>query len=563
MKTEYEKIADLLFPDVKMTVAELLAKYPKRNLPDGAEVTRVAPSPTGELHIGQVCQAYLAKQLASQTGGVFYLRIEDTDKKREVAGTAEKIYRLLDHFLATPDEGFITYTNETGDFSPYIQSRRRDYYRVFAKDLVSRGLAYPCFCSGDDEDDSADYREEQKRLGVPTGYYGRWAKCRNLTYEQVLQNVQDGKPFTIRIKADGDGERRIVFKDLNRGKISMPRNFVDYVLLKADGQALYHLAHLVDDTLMHTTIVSRGEEWLSSVPLHLQLFEYMGLQAPEYLHTAQIMTIDSETGNVRKISKRLDPWARVEWFKENGYPAQGIKEYVLNLLNSSFEPWRRSNPNAPLSEFKLQTSNLSKSGAIFDMAKLENICKNIIGRMPGEEIYKETYAWANEYDHDFAKLLKDKKDYAIRVFSMDKNLVRPRKDIKAWSEVKDFYSYMFNELHKEGERKLDFDEKIPLKDVVFVLEEYLRNYKHTADNNEWFDYVKQVADKCGFASETRLYKENPEKYKGSVADVSTIVRVAVTGRRQTPNLCEIMQVLGEEETIARLKEITNVVKMFI
>lgn len=563
MKTEYEKIADLLFPDVKMSVAEIIAKYPKRNLPEGAQVTRVAPSPTGEFHIGGLYQGYLNKQLAEQSNGVFYLRIEDTDKKREVSGVSEKIYPTLSHFLAQPTEGYVSVTKEKGEYGPYRQSFRRDYYRAFAKHLVANGLAYPCFCSGDDEDESSDYRAEQKRLGVPTGYYGRWAKCRNLTYEQVKANIDEGKEFTIRIKSDGDGQKRIVFKDLNRGKISMPRNFVDYVLLKADGQALYHLAHLVDDTLMHTTIVSRGEEWLSSVPLHLQLFEYMGLPAPEYLHTAQIMTIDAESGNVRKISKRLDPWARVEWFKENGYPAQGIKEYVLNLLNSSFEPWRRANPYAPLSEFKLQTSNLSKSGAIFDMAKLENVCKNIIGRMPGEEIYNQTLLWAVSYDKEFADLLKRKKDYAIQVFSMDKNLVRPRKDIKAWSEVKDFYSYMFNELHKSGERKLDFDEKIKLQDVVFVLEEYLRGYKHTADNNEWFEYVKQVADKCGFAPETKLYKENPEKYKGSVADVSTIIRVAVTGRRQTPNLCEIMQVLGEDETINRIKEITNVVKMFI
>ena len=562
MKTEYEKIADLLFPDVTMTVAELLAKYPKRDLKEDQLVTRFAPSPTGYVHIGNLYGAMLDKQLAEQTNGVFYLRIEDTDNKREKEGASDIVYPCLEYFMAKPDEGFVTRVKEVGDYGPYIQSRRKEYYRVFAKDLVSRGLVYPCFC-GNDDGEGEDYREEQKRLGVPTGYYGRWAKCRNLTFEQIKANIEDGKNFTIRIKADGDGQRRIILHDLNRGKISVPRNFVDYVLLKSDGQALYHMAHLVDDTLMHTTLVVRDESWIPTWPLHMQLFEYMGLPAPEYLHTAQIMTKDETTGNVRKVSKRYDPWARVDFFKDNGYPAIGIKEYLLNLLNSSFEPWRRANPDAPLSEFKLSTSNLGKSGAMFDMAKLENICKNIIGRMPGEEIYTSTLAWAEEYDKDFAALLKNKKDYAIRVLSMDKNLVRPRKDIKAWSEVKDFYSYMFNELHKEGERKLDFDEKISLKDVVLVLEEYLRGYKHTADNNEWFEYVKQVADKCGFAPETKLYKENPEKYKGSVADVSTIVRVAVTGRRQTPNLCEIMQVLGEDETISRIKEITNVVKMFI
>lgn len=563
MLDKYQKIAELIYPNIKTTVAELLAKYPKRNLKEGQMVTRIAPSPTGELHIGQLYQAYLNKQLAEQSGGVFYLRIEDTDSKREVVGVSEKIYPLTKHFLAKPDEGYISRGVETGDYGPYVQSFRKEYYQIFAKDLISRGLAYPCFCGGDDDDDSTDYREEQKRLGVPTGYYGRWAKCRDLSYEQVKENIEKGMPYTIRIKADGDGQRRIVVKDLNRGKISFPRQYVDTVLIKSDGMAVYHLAHLVDDTLMHTTTVIRGEEWLSSLPLHLMLFEYMGLTPPDYLHTAQIMTIDKETGNTRKISKRYDPWARVEWFKEHGYPAQGIKEYVLNLLNSSFEPWRKNHPDEPLAMFQLSTSNLSKSGAIFDMAKLENVCKNVIAKMSGEEVYTQTLMWAMEYDHDYAKLLKEKRDYMIRVFSMDKNLVRPRKDIKCWSEVKDFYGYMLNELHRSGERKLDFDERIPLKDVVFVLEEYLRNYKHTPNNDEWFEYVKQVADKCGFAPETKLFKENPEKYKGSVADVSTIIRVAITGKRQTPNLCEIMQVLGEDETLARLKEIQTVVKMFI
>ena len=472
---------------------------------------------------------------------------------------SEKIYPTLAYFEAKPNEGYVSRKLEVGDFGPYLQSYRREYYQVFAKDLVARGLAYPCFCSDDEE----GFREEQKRLGVPTGYYRRWAKCRDLTFEQVKQNVENGMPFTIRIKADGDGQRRITVKDLSRGKISFPRNYVDSVLLKSDGMALYHLAHLVDDTLMHTTTVVRGEEWLSSLPLHLQLFEYMALPAPDYLHTAQIMTTDAETGNTRKISKRYDPWARVEWFKEQGYPALGVKEYVLNLLNSSFEPWRRANPTAPLAHFQLSTSNLSKSGAIFDMAKLDNVCKNVIALMSGEEVFDNTFAWATLYDQDFAKMMKAHKNYMIRVFGMDKSSVRPRKDIKCWSEVKNEYAYMFNSLHKNGERKFDFDPNISLQDVVFVLEEYLRSYTHTANNDEWFEHVKRVAEKCGFAPETKLFKQNPQAYKGSVADVSTIVRVAVTGRRKTPNLCEIMQILGEEESINRIREVARVVKMFL
>lgn len=560
MLTENEKIAELLYPKIKTTVADLLAKYPPRNLKEGQLVTRVAPSPTGEFHIGGVYQACLNKKLAEQSGGVFYLRIEDTDQKREVQGVSEKIYPLLTFFDVKPDEGYVSRKLEIGDYGPYLQSYRKEYYQVFAKDLVSRGLAYPCFCTEEEED---AIREQQEKLKVPTGYYGSWAKCRNLTYAQVKEKLDQGLPFTIRIKADGDGQKRIIVKDLSRGKISFPRNYVDAVLIKSTGLAVYHMAHLVDDSLMHTNTVIRGEEWLSSVPLHLQLFEYMGLPAPDYLHTAQIMTIDENTGNVRKISKRLDPWSRAEWFKEQGCPVQGLKEYVLNLLNSSFEPWRRANPTAPLSSFQLSTTNLSKSGAIFDMAKLENVCKNVIAAMSGEQVYDATLAWAMYYDHDFAKMLKEHKDYMIRVFGMDKALVRPRKDIKCFSEVKNEYAYMFNSIHKTGERKLDFDPQIPLQDVVFVLEEYLRTYSHLADNDAWFAHVKEVAAKCGFAPETKMYKENPTAYKGSVADVSTIIRVAVTGRRKTPNLCEIMQILGEDEVVSRIKETTGVVKMFI
>lgn len=560
MLDKNQKIAELLYPDIKMTVSDLLKMYPNRVLKDGAHVTRIAPSPTGELHMGQLYQAYINKQLAEQSEGIFYLRLEDTDKKREVEGAGDKIYPLLKYFELAPDEGYVSKSKEIGLYGPYIQSFRKEYYQIFAKDLVSRGLAYPCFC---EEGQEAAAKEEQMRLGLPTGYYGQWAKCRDLTYEQVKERLDMGLSFTIRIRADGDGQRRIVVRDLARGKISFPRNFVDSVLIKSDGLAVYHMAHLVDDTLMHTTTVIRGEDWLSSLPLHLQLFEYMGLEAPDYLHTAQIMTKDAETGNTRKISKRYDPWARIEWFKEQGYPAIGLKEYILNLINSTFEPWRRANPRKPISEFKLSFQNMQKSGAIFDLVKLENVCKNAISLMSGEEIYNETLNWAKEYDKDFAIMLETHKSYMLKVFSMDKSETRPRKDIKCWSEIKNFYSYMFNSIFRSRERMLDFDTNIDLKEVVLVLEEYLRNYVHESDNQKWFEYIKQVAQKCGYSIDVKEYKLNPSQFKGSVTDVATIIRVAVTGQRKTPNLCEIEQILGEEETRKRIKESINAIKMFL
>ena len=545
---DYKKLADLLFPDVTMTVDELLKKFPDRNLEKGRLVTRFAPSPTGYVHIGNLYGAMLDKQLADQTNGIFILRIEDTDSKREKEGAADIVYPCLKYFLACPDEGYVSKNEEIGNYGPYLQSERKAYYRVFAKDLVSRGLAYPCFCGGEDAE---NFREEQMRLGLPTGYYGRWAKCRNLSFEQIKKNIEEGKSFTIRIKADGDGQKRIILNDLNRGKISMPKNFVDYILLKSDGQALYHMAHLVDDTLMHTSIVIRDESWMSTWPLHVQLFEYMNLPLPEYLHTAQIMTKDQTTGNIRKVSKRYDPWARVDFFKDNGYPEIGIKEYLLNLLNSSFEPWRTANPDAPLSEFKLQTSNLGKSGAMFDMLKLENICKNIIGRMPGEKVYEKTLAWAEEYDKEFADKLKKEKDYMIKVFSIDKNAARPRKDIKCFSEVKDFYSFM----DPGSKLAYDFDEKYDKNIIKEVVDNYKKEFSFEDTQEEWFARMKKVADGLGFCPDMKQYKSNPDAYKGSIADFSTIIRVAITGRRQTPDLYSIIKVLGKEETINRLEKI--------
>ena len=544
---EFKKIADLCFPNITKTPEDYYKMFPARNLPEGAEVTRVAPSPTGYMHIGTVYQALINSFVAHKVnGGVFYLRNEDTDSKREVVGAADIFVPALTGFGVAPDEGFISETQEKGEYGPYRQSRRKEIYQAFAKDLIARGLAYPCFCDGENNDS----KEEQMRLGLPIGYYGKWAKCRDLGYEEVKANIESGKKFTIRIRANGDGIKKFKFKDLRMGEVLLPVNNNDYILIKSDGLALYHMAHLVDDSLMHTTTVIRDESWFPSAPLHVQLFEYMGLPLPKYLHTATINTIDKETGNARKVSKRKDDWADSRWFLLTGYPKEAILEYLINLINSNFEPWREKNPDAPISEFEFTVKNMSKSGALFDLAKLDNISKNIISKMSGAEVYERTIAWAESYAPQYVQLLKERKDFAISVFGMDKNEKRPRKDITTLSEVLPFYDYMFN---ADFNKKLEFDvEKLKKADIKEALVEYAKVFNIADSKDEWFARMKEVAGKIGFATDMKLYKAEPENFKGSLADFSGIVRVALTGRTQTPDLYAIINLLGEKEVISRL-----------
>lgn len=544
---DYKKIADLLFPNITKTPEDYYKMYPPRNLPDGAEVTRFAPSPTGYMHIGGVYQCLFDSFVAHQTeGGVFYLRNEDTDSKREVEGAANIFIPALKGFGIVPDEGFVSETEEKGEYGPYTQSKRKEIYQAFAKDLVSRGLAYPCFCEGENE----EARKEQVRLGLPLGYYGRWAKCRDLSFDEVKKNLDNGKKFTIRIKSNGDGVKKFKFKDIRIGETLLPVNSNDYILLKGDGLALYHLAHLVDDTLMHTTTVIRDESWFPSIPLHVQLFEYMGLNHPKYLHTPTVNTIDQETGNVRKVSKRKDAWADSRWFHEKGYPKEAILEYLINLINSSFEPWRIANPDAPLSEFKFNIKNLSKSGALFDIAKIDNVSKNIISKFSGEEVYNRTLAWAKSYNENHAKVLENNKDFAISVFGMDKNEKRPRKDITTLSEVVDFYSYMFNETFNAS---YSFDtEKLSKEDIKLALSEYKKAFNINDSKDEWFNRMKDVAGKIGFATDMKVYKAEPENFKGSIADFSGVVRMAITTKTQTPDLYAIIKLLGDNEVKNRI-----------
>lgn len=543
-------IAQLLFPEVTTTVDELLAKYPKRNLSEDALVTRFAPSPTGYVHIGGVYQAVINSFLAHSTGGKFMLRCEDTDKKREVEGSADLIYPLLIKMGIKIDEGYVNKDTEIGDYGPYLQSKRTEYYQVFVKDLISRGLAYPCFCTEEEEEIS---RNEQKRLSYAPGYYGRWAKCRNLSYEQVKENLEQGKTFKIRIKADGDQSERVTCNDLLRGEVSFTANFTDYVILKSDKTALYHLAHLVDDTLMRTTTVIRDESWLPSVPLHLQLFRYMNLPAPNYLHTAQVMTVDTNTNVVRKISKRYDAWADSRWFFEHGYPVKAIIEYLLTLINSNFEEWRSANPTINAEDFPLSVDKMSKSGAIFDIEKLNNISKDIISKMNKDELYELSYAWAKEYDQKLASLIEFDPDYYKSIINIERESVKPRKDYVTFKDIYSQIEYLYDDYFNNP--VIYQVQKITDKDfLVNLVSTYLNDYYDSNDDNTvWFSKVKELCEKLGYASNIKEYKKNPENYKGNVADISTAIRVVLTTKSCTPNLYEIMKILGREKLNARLE----------
>jgi len=549
------KLAEMLFPNIDKDIQYYLNKYPKRNLPIGAEVTRVAPSPTGYLHIGTVYQALLNKTIAQNTNGTFILRIEDTDEKREVIGAADIMYPCLKEFGVEPNEGYQSNEVQVGDYGPYKQSERKKIYQAFCKELVKMGKAYPCFCNGDDDDDDCDYRKEQKRLGVQTGYYGEWAKCRNLTIEEIEENLKQNKPFKIRIKADGDGEQRVIVEDELRGKISMPKNFIDYVLLKENGQAVYHLAHLVDDTLMRTTLVIRDESWLPSFPLHVQLFEYAGLTKPKYIHTAQILTIDEKTGNLRKVSKRYDPWADSREFIKQGIPSEAIKEYLMILLNSNFETFRIQNPNADISEYKFNIKNMNKSGAQFDHEKLKFISKNVISRFTAEKVYLDVLNYAKTYDANFYEILKNNKDYCIKVFSIERGTVKPRKDISCYSEVKDLYYYFFNSLFKKMHKNYIFDERFDKNVIIEILNRYAKSYNETDEKDVWFNKIKFLGEDLGFATDMKEYKANKANFIGSYSDVASIIRMALTTETNTPDLYEICKILGFNEINCRIEQI--------
>jgi glutamyl-tRNA synthetase len=542
---DYKELANLIFPDAR-DISYYEEKYPERNLPEGAIVTRFAPSPTGYVHIGGLYQSLVAKMSAKKTGGVFFLRIEDTDQKRKVENGVTDIVNSLKVFDMAPDEGMISETEWTGDYGPYIQSERKEIYQAYAKYMIEQGKAYPCFCTPEQEEERNKLQLDAK---IRPGYYGVWAKCRNLTLDEMAEKIKAGVPYVIRFKSTGREDRKIQISDGIKGKITFPEYDIDIVIIKSDGLPTYHFAHMVDDHLMRTTHVIRGDEWLPSVPLHVQLFKEAGFKAPKYCHISPMMKNDN--GNKRKLSKRKDPEAAVSYYDELGVPPDAVKEYLLNIANSTFENWRRQNKDANIEDFDFHLNKMSVSGALFDMVKLFDVAKIVISRYSAEKVYNDSYAWAKKYDEELVKLLENK-DYALKVLGIERGNAKPRKDIAKWSDLKENISYMYNE---EFDKITEFDfGKVTDKDLANKISKlYAEKYFDINDDKQtWFDKMKDLAEEVGFAREVKEWKAEPEKWPGHVGDISSVIRSKLTGRLNTPDLYEIIKVLGKDEVLRRL-----------
>ena len=542
---DYNALADLLFPglDEEAAIAKIEADYPPRSLPEGAKVTRMAPSPTGFMHLGNLFGAIADERLAHQSGGVFYLRIEDTDQKREVPGAVETILKVFSDYELPFDEG-ATADGDNGAYGPYRQRQREGIYRAYAKRLVRQGKAYPCFCT---EEELAAIREKQAAEKANFGYYGSWAVHRDTPLSEVESRVAAGEPFVLRFRSEGDPGRRTKFTDLVRGTMELPENDQDVVLLKSDGIPTYHFAHVVDDHLMGTTHVVRGEEWLATLPIHIQLFGAMGWRMPKYVHTAQLMKL--ENGNKRKLSKRKDPELALDFYQRKGYCVAAVKEYLMTLLNSNFEDWRLANPDAPLDKFPFNTKKMGVSGALFDIEKLGDVSKNVISRMSAAEVADRLTAWAREYDPGFCALLERDPAYTEAILSIGRGGKKPRKDIAVGSGAKEYLSFFFDELFAcDGA----YPENVSAADAKRILDEYAAIYDPADDSGVWFDRIKALAERLGYAANMKDYKQNPSAYPGSVADVSMVLRVAVTGRQNSPDMYEIMRLLGRERVLRRL-----------
>ena len=546
---DYKDLANLIFPEAK-EINYYEEKYPERNLKEGAIVTRIAPSPTGFIHIGGLYQGLIAKKLAKQTDGVFFIRIEDTDQKRQVENGTAEIINSLNKFGLNPDEGMIDETESKGNYGPYKQSMRKEIYQSYAKYLIEQGKAYPCFCSPEEIE---EIRQKQEAAKIRPGYYGVWAKCRNLSIEEMAKKIEAGEKYIIRFKSPGREDRKIKHHDLIKGNVDFPENDQDIVIIKADGLPTYHFAHAIDDHLMRTTHVIRGDEWLSSVPLHLQLFHELGFKAPKYAHIAPIMKNDN--GNKRKLSKRKDPEAAVSYYVEMGIPKEAVNEYLLNIANSNFENWRRANKDASIDEFELQINKMSVSGALFDMVKLLDVGKTVISKFTAEEVYNQSLEWAEVYDKKLAEILKKDKEYALKVFGIERGNKKPRKDIAKWSDVRENIEYMYDEMFDSKKQNYEYQVISEKENIEKILKLYIEKYYNENDDKQtWFDKIKELAGEMGYAKEVKEFKANPGKYKAHVGDVSTVLRVALTGRTNTPDMYEIMQILGKDRIKSRFEK---------
>lgn len=541
--TDYKELAQLLFPNITKAPQDFEEMYPPRALKDGARVTRFAPSPTGFLHFGNLFTCMVSYKTAKTTDGVFYVRVEDTDQKRKVEGAIDVMLKGLSVYGINADEGVVGDEKEIGNYGPYYQSARAEIYQTYAKALVEQGLAYPCFCSAEELD---GIRSAQENESIK-GYWGKWAKCRDLSFEQIKANIDAGMSWTLRLKSPGELDKKCYFDDMIKGKIEMPENVQDVVLLKSDGIPTYHFAHAVDDHLMRTTHVVRGDEWISSVPIHLQLFKVLGFKPPKYAHVSPIMK--EENGGKRKLSKRKDPEAAVTYYAEEGYPQESVNEYMMTLANSNFEDWRRMNKTEPIEKFPFNLKKMSVSGALFDIVKLTDVSKNVISLMPADKVFELSYAWAKEYQPQLAELFAQDEAKATAILNIDREGKKPRKDIAKWSDVLDYVSYMYDETFVPN-YELNGNATPAL--AVKVIEEYIKVVNLDDDKDAWFGRMKDVCPLVGCTPNVKEYKAEPEKFEGHVGDVSTIIRVALTGRTNTPDLFAITALLGEDTVKARL-----------
>ncbi|HOQ16643.1 MAG TPA: glutamate--tRNA ligase [Defluviitaleaceae bacterium] len=542
---DYKKLADMLFPNITKTIDDFEKLFPERNLEEGAMVTRLAPSPTGFIHLGNLYGAFVDERLARQSNGIFMLRIEDTDDKRKVEGAIEIIISSLEYFGLKFDEG-VSLDGEIGNYGPYYQSNRVEIYQTVAKYLVEQGRAYPCFCS---EEELAEIRKQQEARKLTPGYYGEWAKDRDLSLEEIKKRLDNGESFVLRFKSMGSEDRKFEIEDAIRGTLSMPENFQDIVLLKTNGIPTYHFAHVVDDHFMRVTHVVRGEEWLSTLPIHYELFKTLNWKLPIYCHTAHMMKIDN--GVKRKLSKRKDPEMGLSYYMELGYFPQAVREYLLTILNSNFEEWRMANPNSSIEEFNFSLNKMSTSGALFDLDKLNDVSKEVLVRIPVEEIFDFLLEWAKKYKNEIEPLLLENKDSVIKLLSIGRDSNKPRKDLIYCEQIFDFISYYFDEYFKMVD---PYPENIGEEEAKIILKEYLKTYDHNDDQSQWFEKIRVISEQNGYAAKPKDYKKNPELYKGHVGDVSTVIRLAIVGRASSPDVWEIQQILGEEKVRERVQK---------
>ena len=544
---DYQALAQLLFPQVTDTPEMLEEKYPFRNVPEGAVITRMAPSPTGFVHLGNLVQGLTSERMAHQSGGVLFLRVEDTDAKREVPGAVEILIDTLKHYGISFDEG-ATMDGDSGEYGPYRQRQRAGIYHVYAKKLVTEGKAYPCFCT---EEELSAMREQQEAAKETTGYYGKYAIWRDRSLEDIQAQLTAGKPWVLRFRSTGSIENQFKFDDLVKGKLTITENDVDNVLLKSDGIPTYHFAHAVDDHLMRTTHVVRGDEWLPSLPFHIQLFQALGFKLPKYVHIGPLMKMDGTSK--RKLSKRKDPELALTFYKSEGFPVQAVYEYLMTILNSNFEDWRRANPDTAATEFKFSPKKLNPAGSLFDYAKLMDVSKNVISRMDAETVYTLLTEWAQEFDPDFAEKLIADKDFAVKILAIGRGGKKPRKDLAIWKEAKPYMGFFYDEYLEAPV----FDGKFDKATIRTVLQKFLDSYNPADDSGVWFDKVKAITEEIGFTTDMKAYKADPNAFPGTVADVSTFIRQAVTGKQNSPDLYTVMQILGAERSVARIQAVMN------